>query len=336
MRCEVLLEQVEVSDAAGFAEFHRVLTSAEAAGRDFHTPTGLEEMRVGYAPDNTAWRSVAVVARLDRQLVGAMNLEQPLLDNTHLVEVQIAVLPEHRRRGVGRALFDHAVEFTRSASRRSIWAETASPVETSGAGAAFAAACGMSRQHVEMHQVLALPVPGELLAAVDAVSAEAGSAGYRIETWQDRCPDEWAEGYCRLLTVFVDHAPTGDLDVEGQTWDLDRLRATEDRRIAQGRSTLRAVALDPDGDLVGCTDILVPAAPSVDVHQGGTLVLTAHRGHRLGTALKVANLRALLRVHPERRVIHTYTAPENGPMNAVNQVMGFRPVEENAEWQFAL
>lgn len=336
MRCEVRLESVEVSDAVGFAEFHRVLTSAEAAGRDFHTPVGLEEMRVGYAPDNTAWRSTAVVARLDGQLVGAMNLERPLLDNTHLVEAQIAVLPEHRRRGVGSALFDHAVDFTQSAGRRSIWAETASPVETSGAGAAFATARGMSRQHVELHQVLELPVPDELLPALDAVAAAAGSAGYRIGTWQDRCPEEWAAGYCRLLTVFLDHAPTGELDVEGQTWDLDRLRATEDRRIAQGRSTLRAVALDTDGELVGCTDLLVPAAPSAAVHQGGTLVLTAHRGHRLGTALKVANLRALLRAHPERRVIHTYTAPENGPMNAVNEVMGFRPVEENAEWQLSL
>lgn len=334
MHSDLVLEPVDVADAAGFAEFHHVLTEAETAGREFPTPTGLEEMRVGFSPANADWRATAVVARSRGQVVGAMNLEQPLRDNTHLLEAQIGVLPQHRRGGVGRALFGRAVEIARDAGRRSIWAEVASPVGAPAAGAAFAEANGMSRKHTELHQVLKLPVPDTMLVELAESAGLTKAGGYRLVTWQDRCPDEWVEGYCALLTVFLDHVPLGELDVEPQFWDEDRLRTTEARRQAQGRTTYRAIAVDAGGDVVGCTDVLVPAPPSLEVHQGGTLVLTEHRGHRLGTALKLATLRRLSREQPERRTMHTYNAAENGPMIAVNDAMGYRSVEENSEWQY--
>ena len=37
-----------------------------------------------------------------------------------------------------------------------------------------------------------------------------------------------------------------------------------------------------DGRLVGFTDLQVPLAQPERAHQGGTLVLREHRGHRLG------------------------------------------------------
>ena len=84
------------------------------------------------------------------------------------------------------------------------------------------------------------------------------------------------------------------------------------------------------------TQLIIDVVPGRDpgkVFQDDTLVLPRHRGHRLGLALKVANLRAVQRAHPDRRVLHTWNAEENGPMVAVNNAMGFRPVERLGEYQ---
>jgi len=67
--------------------------------------------------------------------------------------------------------------------------------------------------------------------------------------------------------------------------------------------------------------------------QSGTLVLPAHRGHRLGLAIKVANQRRFEAAFPGVRLIHSWNGEENGPMVAINDTIGFRPVEYAAEMQ---
>ena len=67
--------------------------------------------------------------------------------------------------------------------------------------------------------------------------------------------------------------------------------------------------------------------------QSGTLVLKEHRGHRLGLAVKVANLRGYQADFPRVRVVHSWNAEANGPMVAINDKLGFRPVEYLVEMQ---
>ena len=62
--------------------------------------------------------------------------------------------------------------------------------------------------------------------------------------------------------------------------------------------------------------------------QAGTIVAREHRGHRLGLAIKCANLLALEADHPECAVIDTTTNSANAPMHSVNDRLGFRPVAE--------
>jgi GNAT superfamily N-acetyltransferase len=68
-------------------------------------------------------------------------------------------------------------------------------------------------------------------------------------------------------------------------------------------------------------------------YQWDTLVLPEHRGHRLGLALKVANLARMQAGHPDRTELHTFNAEDNPPMAAVNDALGFRAVERMGEWQ---
>jgi hypothetical protein len=63
------------------------------------------------------------------------------------------------------------------------------------------------------------------------------------------------------------------------------------------------------------------------------MVLPEHRGHRLGLAIKLATHRALLRAFPDCEVVRTGNADVNEHMNAVNELMGYRLVEDIVELQ---
>ena len=58
----------------------------------------------------------------------------------------------------------------------------------------------------------------------------------------------------------------------------------------------------------------------------GTLVRRDHRGHRLGTAVKVANLRALQGACPEATEVKTQNAETNAWMVGINVRLGFQAV----------
>ena len=55
-----------------------------------------------------------------------------------------------------------------------------------------------------------------------------------------------------------------------------------------------------------------------------------HRGHRLGTLVKVANLERLLDVAPEARRVHTWNADTNTYMVAINELDGL-PIARQRE-----
>ena len=67
-----------------------------------------------------------------------------------------------------------------------------------------------------------------------------------------------------------------------------------------------------------------------------TLVHPEHRGHRLGLAVKLANLEALAHEAPLVRRIVTGNARVNAPMIAVNDLMGFEVAGAGYFWQKAV
>ena len=80
------------------------------------------------------------------------------------------------------------------------------------------------------------------------------------------------------------------------------------------------------GSVAGDTDLFVTGAMTRAM-QSGTFVVGEHRGRRLGLGLKLANLVALQEARPQVREIFTGNNRENLPMVAVNEALGFQPVE---------
>jgi hypothetical protein len=80
------------------------------------------------------------------------------------------------------------------------------------------------------------------------------------------------------------------------------------------------------------TCLLVEADPARPAQIEGTLVLSEHRGRRLGAAVKVASLLAA-REHGTATRVRTSSEDQNIWMRAINHELGFVPVESEIIWQ---
>lgn len=326
--------KVDPGDEAALAAWHAALSEGLAAGREWDTSWTLPELAVSLRGPVHAKRWEAYAARDGQRTVGGLLVVLPLRDNLKLLMFEFGVPPAERGRGVGSALYEHVVALAHAEERSSLLVEVTESYQgkESTGGARFAERRGFTCRSRDLHRVLELPVDGARLGEL-ARQAAAHHGDYRLRSWSGPCPDDLLDGYVALKRRFMSEVPLGDMDYEPEQWDAARVRADEERQRGQQRTTYTTVAIAPDGALAGHTVLVVPGHDPGKVFQDDTLVLPPHRGHRLGLALKVANLRAVQRAHPDRRVLHTWNAEANGPMVAVNDAMGFRPVERLGEYQ---
>jgi GNAT superfamily N-acetyltransferase len=267
-------------------------------------------------------------ALLGNTVVGALRLLFPLRDNPTVALVDVTVHPDHRRSGVGGVLLAEGVRLAGERGRTELIAEVDEPAE-GAPGRAFALRHGWTCDLLEGRRDLVLPPDAAALSALEA-DALAASAGYDVVTWRDRTPDDLLDDRALLERRMTTDAPHGDLPVDEEEWDGARIREYEAAHVARGRTVFSAGAVT-GGRLVAFTDLQVPLAQPQRAHQGGTLVLSEHRGHRLGARVKVAVLREVLAV-PEVRRISTYNSDANRPMVDVNETLGFRRAGYLSTW----
>jgi GNAT superfamily N-acetyltransferase len=268
---------------------------------------------------------------LDGVPAGVLTMGLPQLDNTGNAEVELQVVPGYRRRGVGTALYRHALDMARRHGRVRIIgigaAELPGGVPRPGDGAGFAAAMGAKEALAEVRRRLDL-------STVDIPPAPAPAPGYSLVFWRGRSPDEYLADIGRLDGRMVLDAPMGDLVVEAVTPDADRIRDYEEAQIRRGTRAYHAGARhDATGTLVAWTTVGFESTVPDHAWQWITIVDPAHRGHRLGRCVKLANLHHALATEPALRTIDTWNAASNAHMIAINEEMGFRAVDAWIQWQ---
>jgi GNAT superfamily N-acetyltransferase len=272
--------------------------------------------------------------------IGCVKLTMPLHDNLGNADVDLAILPEHRGQGLGRRLAEAMLARVRALGRTTVTAEVSSPLGLDigrSPGAGLAARFGAKPALTEIRRVLDLTEIDEAgLAALEA-DVTAGAKAYSLMQWIDRVPDDDVEDLAALMVRMSTDSPHGDLVAEPEVWDVARYRAKEDSAVARARKRVGTAARDQaTGRLVGFTDLGVSTVRPEVGYQWDTIVSREHRGHRLGLLVKLANLRQLREVSPKTRCLNTWNADDNAPMVAVNDALGFRPVEVMQEWQLQL
>lgn len=290
-----------------------------------------DQYRRSLRADGSAWAGV-----VEGRVVCAGTLEMPLLDNLHSATLEIYTDPEERRKGYGSAMAAHLEGVALAAGRSRTYADLEYPLSypedgTGWPGAEFAAAHGYSFGLGEFMRSMALPVAPDRLTAL-AESARPHHADYRLETFEGSVPDAWVADFVALGSRIATDAPSGTLDLEPGTSEVAPFREQEARMLRQGRRLYGAVALR-DERVVGFTQVSVSPEEAELGEQFGTLVEASHRGHRLGLALKVANLCQIQDREPALESIITWNAGENEPMIAVNELLGFVAVHRGGGFE---
>lgn len=315
------------------------LAAFEASARleygDDHDTFSADECRAVFA-NQADERRLAWAAVVGDQVVGGLDVHLPVKDNLHRIELNLAVHPDHRRRGVGTALLDQAERVAGAEGRTSVGVESDVAAGHDDPAEGFAARHGFVAALRDLRSALPLPISAAVLEGARA-DAEKHAEEYETLTSWDGLPDEWLPDRAVLSQRMSTDAPLGQLDTTETAWDADRVRRVYETSIEQGRRMVDTVARHkPSGRLVAFTTIgIAKHAPEL-AYQWDTLVLREHRGHRLGLLIKAVNLQALVAELPEVRRVSTWNAAENEPMLRVNRALGFAPVGHATEWQKAL
>ena len=282
--------------------------------------------------------------------LGRSEVEWERGDDATTVELTVGVAEDARGAGIGSALLRvaeaHADDLGRSVlagysdvpldhldlpGPRLEAPDGSGSIPAADLGAAFAIRHGYRLAQLE--RVSGLPVTGRL-AEFQARLAEfdAAETPYRLVEWVDHAPDELLDSLAIAHASMATDVPAGGLTVDLERWDAARVRAAEQRDVSAGRTTLVQAAVAPDGTVAGFTELSLPSDSRV-VFQWDTIVLGAHRGHRLGMRMKLANLVRLIEFAPDRDEVVTWNADENEHMLAINIALGFTLRGMEAEWQ---
>ena len=264
--------------------------------------------------------------------LGSIDIRQGM-GNEHMAWVEdLFVLPSHRRRGIGSALFDEVVSRAREAGRTLVLGGFD---DGNVGGAAFAAHVGAETGHAEkQNRARTADLDRSMLErwVADAVT---GASGYSLVAFDDRCPDDLLGAVTRLAVAMNDAPRTDKLDDFVHT--AQHVRAGEAEMAAAGTSLWYVGARhDASGELAGYTELTHnPRTPWL-AEQGDTAVIAAHRGHGIGRWLKAVNALRLLDERPEVRVIETWNDGSNTWMLAINDAMGFKAVATWIETELEL
>lgn len=295
---------------------------------------GLADLRafVRFRGTSRRWELLAA-GEPDGPVVGVGLLEYPLLENPHSAEISIAVHPEHRRRGAGTAIVEAMVERAAVNDRRTLNSIVDVPL---GGGAhasgPFARKLGFVPTLTGNKRHLHLPLEQARVDGLREVIAAAPHASdYRTLTFETPWPAEFHSDECALLRVMSTDEPAGDDERQAEHWDEERLRENDELITARQARKLAAVAQHiPSGRLVAMTELLLAHDTPEQSWQMITVVHPDHRGHRLGLAIKVANIEFLAERAPAVRIIETGNASVNEPMIGVNDLLGFEIASEGA------
>ena len=333
----VTIETLDPFDDDQMRQYHAVCEESERHESRYACPEMLADLAAGFRSPSEYEKRLGFVARQDGRTVATGLVVLPLRDNVLQADVDVQVLPAHRRHRLGSRMAMHLAQVARDHDRTT-WngwlygRDLDEPEGTLRPGEHFATGLGMSLKLLDVQRRLPLPVPAERIQHLLDSAAER-HAGYSFTSWVDHCPDEHIPAYCVLKAAMNSLTPLGELEVEDQHWDEGRVREDEAMLVSSGRSRHVVVAVAPDGSLAGHNELVLSEHEPDVVWQWDTLVLRPHQGHRLGLALKVRNLRQVQTAHPERTHVRTFNADANTHMIAVNEAMGFVPVSRLGEWQ---
>jgi GNAT superfamily N-acetyltransferase len=227
--------------------------------------------------------------------------------------VWVGVLPEHRCRGLGSALWDAGLDFLRDQGATRLSSET---VDNDPAGLAFAQHHEFTIDRNLFHSHLNLETFDE--SPYLPIIANLEAQGIRFCTLADLPdPPDTNGAFCELNLACV-------RDIPGEVWDFSTYPAFFQERILGARWFRReGNILAMDGETwVGFATVSLNLEKR-SAYNFTTGVIRGYRGRKIALALKV--LAARYARQQGALQVDTDNDSFNAPMLAVNRKMGYQP-----------
>ncbi len=323
------LREIGPDDGAAVRTFVEVRNAAAAVDAPWQPPETpyRREMEMRHGWDGEVGRHFLAYA--DGEPVGTLVVNTSEWDNLDLAWLELDIAPAQRRRGHGTVLLEAAYDVSRAMGRTLLGLDGWEGESTRG----FAAATGFEEKSraINRRQHLA-ELPDGL---VQKVRDEAASwaVDYELVRISGRSPEELLAPLAEL-TAAINDSPLDDLELEDEVYTAERVRSFEAAQEASGMRVYRLLARQRGtGELAGHTVVTVDSERPALGNQEDTAVARAHRGHRLGALLKAEMVLWLADAEPQLETVDTWNAESNDHMVAVNELLGYRVMGRELEFQ---
>ncbi|MCC2032387.1 GNAT family N-acetyltransferase [Microbacterium allomyrinae] len=349
----IVPDSLDAADAPLFLEMVRIANAVclYEAGHDYLREE--PEEALGFWQDQTDWTQLGFAVRRDDAVLGVVKIMIGTESDVTAIEFDLMVDPPFWGLGVEELLL---AEVEREARERGLatiqtWTlhrpgrDGARLEPSTGWGSIpaedrqtiFPLAHGFTLEQVERNSVFDLTGDFADVERMHAAAVEAAGPEYRSIAWTSPTPSEYADGFAEALARMSTDAPQGGLVVDEQHWDAARVARRDARQQAQGLTvSVAAVVHEPTGAIAAYNELVIAEDHRGATQQYGTLVLKEHRGRRLGTVVKCANLLRWRELVPESPRVSTFNAEENRHMLDINEAIGFVPASYAGAWKKVL
>jgi mycothiol synthase len=249
-----------------------------------------------------------------------------------VMECDLFVRRDHRRRGIGSRLLSSVLEVSAAEQRPLLTWSTFGAVP---AGEAFSRQLGGQVARLNHTSELSVADLDWKMISSWTRAGRARELGYQVELVDGAFPERLRADAVTFHRI-METAPQEGLDAGQVTVDAGFVAQLDLALVAAGRTRWTVFVRDPAGQCVGGTEVTFEPGNPGTVFQQNTGIDPVHRGLGLAKWAKALMLERISRECPQARRVRTENASSNAPMLAINRALGFQVTGTRTEWQARL
>jgi GNAT superfamily N-acetyltransferase len=251
--------------------------------------------------------------------------------NKHLYDADFYVVPDVRRKGIGRSWLALVANRMRAhvCTTLGFWVDQ-------DAGHGFMRWLGAEARLTEIESRLPLSQVDWSMVERWADEGAARSPQTKLEIYDGPIPEAMWPDFAPQLSSMLNTIPFEALDHGDIIITPEMMGEWYARLALSGEVQHSVMTREPDGIISGITDTTYAAFRRKIIHQQFTGVRPSARGRGIGKWIKAAMLLHLRELYPDAEWVSTENAGSNAPMLKINRTLGFKPYRNGTAYQMSL